>query len=494
MPSVFKRDGLYVIKWRDSTGRWRTKRTNFSAKAEAARFALELEHHADRQRQGLEVTPGASAKMTFGELVDWWWEGYGRKLRSQTVMAFIKKHLLPVLGSLPLIEVTSSRLEELLNNKDDELSPKSVNALHQNVHRIFSLAVRRGLWRGDNPALLVERRKVPKRLPEFLRLEEVPRVLEALDPRWRPLFATAVYTGMRQGELLGLRKSDVDLVDGTIAVARSYDGPTTKGGHADVLPVADELRDYLQEAIDASPSELVFPRAGGQIQSRDLALDKVLRRAMGRASIVIGYLHKCRRKGCGQESRESVPDCGRCPKCNMQLWTKPIPRHVRFHDLRHTTGTLLLKAGVPYATVQRMLRHTDPRLTTEIYGHLDVEDLRAGVNKLRFTRRTAPAPMLGQTSNPEPLGESGVARGVENSFVRGAPVVQRLLSLQNEARSSLEIPNETAGFLQSGRQDLNLRPLGPEATCVVVQPFTRLHKPLVSALDGRAFFPAVRTG
>lgn len=129
---------------------------------------------------------------------------------------------------------------------------------------------------------------MPKRQPEYLRDTEVPLVLEALDERWQPLFATAIYTGMRQGELLGLRKTDVDLEDGTVTVARSYDGPTTKGGHADMLPIAEELRPYLEEALDSSLSDLVFPRANGKMQARDLALDKVLRRAMGRAGLVIG--------------------------------------------------------------------------------------------------------------------------------------------------------------------------------------------------------------
>jgi integrase len=51
---------------------------------------------------------------------------------------------------------------------------------------------------------------------------------------------------------------------------------------------------------------------------------------------------------------------------------------IRFHDLRHTTGSLLMMAGVNPATVQRILRHHDPRITTEIYGHLEPDYARAG--------------------------------------------------------------------------------------------------------------------
>ena len=55
---------------------------------------------------------------------------------------------------------------------------------------------------------------------------------------------------------------------------------------------------------------------------------------------------------------------------------------MRFHDLRHTTATLLLRAGVDAHRVQRLLRHRDVRTTTGTYGHLDVEDLRAAIEKL----------------------------------------------------------------------------------------------------------------
>ncbi len=117
--------------------------------------------------------------------------------------------------------------------------------------------------------------------------------------------------------------------------------------------------------MQASPSNLVFPAADGTMRSRDTALDRVLRRALGRAGIVTGYEHRCRRKGCGYSVVAPTPDCGRCPKCKMVLWAKPLPRHVRFHDLRHTAATLLLKNGVPSATVQKVLRHKDARLTLE---------------------------------------------------------------------------------------------------------------------------------
>jgi integrase len=71
---------------------------------------------------------------------------------------------------------------------------------------------------------------------------------------------------MRKGELCGLRKRDVDLPSGTLTVARSYDRETTKGGHADVLPVPSPLKPYLETAM-RSPGDLVFPGPDGRMRS-----------------------------------------------------------------------------------------------------------------------------------------------------------------------------------------------------------------------------------
>ncbi len=59
-------------------------------------------------------------------------------------------------------------------------------------------------------------------------------------------------------------------------------------------------------------------------------------------------------------------------------------RPIRFHDLRHTTASLLIMSGANLPAVQRILRHSDPKITTELYGHLAPEYLRAEVDRLSF--------------------------------------------------------------------------------------------------------------
>ena len=196
------------------------------------------------------------------------------------------------------------------------------------------------------------------------------------------MFATAIYSDMRKGELLALRKVDVDLTARLITVRRSHDRETTKGNHADAIPIAAELVRYLRAAIDASPSELVFPRPDGRRMSRQVQLELVLRRALRAAKILTGYRHVCRRRGCGFAYLAPNDQLRRCAKWNMKLWPSAQARPLRFHDLRHTTASLLIMAGADLAAVQRIMRHTDPRITMEFYAHLAPGYLRSAIDRL----------------------------------------------------------------------------------------------------------------
>jgi integrase len=177
----------------------------------------------------------------------------------------------------------------------------------------FGAAIRTERFRLANPVTGVRKRKEPRGVPQYLKAEEVLPMLGAVTPRWRDLFATALYTGLRKGELFALRKSDADLKGRLLTVARSHARDTTKGGHADVIPIAQELVPYLEHAITTSPSSLVFPDPKGKMLPEKTQLQHVLRRALTRANIVTGYRHSCRRKGCGYVERTADGELRRCP-------------------------------------------------------------------------------------------------------------------------------------------------------------------------------------
>jgi len=153
---------------------------------------------------------------TLGDLLKWWLKEYvARTSSSRTVTSVVNLRLITTkLAALRLSEVTPGEIERHLQDLADELAPNSLNHLRAYLSAAFSKAKRAGRWNGPNPALEVERRKVPKRLPDFLKPDEVPRVLANLSDDHRPLFAAAIYTGLRKGEkmhevLLGSDEADV---------------------------------------------------------------------------------------------------------------------------------------------------------------------------------------------------------------------------------------------------------------------------------------------
>ncbi len=382
MASVFQRGGRWYLKYRDASGRWARHVSTAETKTAARRLAAELERRAERQRLGLEQLVPEDGGGTLAELLQWWLDTYskGRPAHGRNGYTVTKQLIRSPLGTLRLVDVTSGRLEEFLQAKCAILSPQTVNHLRRFVQTAFNRGKRAGHWSGPNPAEGVQARRVPRRGHDYLRAAEVLPLLQALEPRWQPLFAVAIYTGLRKGELLGLRKRDLDLANGQLTVARSYGRETTKGGHADTVAVPSEALPWLAEAIYASPSELVFPHVcattcahqtrcpgpGGMMRP-DTALESVLRRAMGRAGLADRWKHVCRRAGCGHREEAQDGALRRCPRCQMKLWPKPQPRPLRFHDLRHTTASLLFMAGADAVAVQKLMRHRDLRMTIGTY-------------------------------------------------------------------------------------------------------------------------------
>ena len=264
----------------------------------------------------------------------------------------------------------------------------------------------------------------------------------------RALFATALLTGLRKGELRALRKVDVDLEKRTIHVVRSGTRDTTKGGHQDVIHIAAELLPCLRAAIAASKSDLVFPGPDGKSMMReDVKLAGALRSAMGRAGIVEGYEHRCRKRKC--KHRETLPDAEerRCPKHGVILWPVAKVRKLRWHDMRHSTASNLMPAGVAVTVIQRQMRHRDIRMTTEVYGHLAPDFVLREIDKLT----------LGLPPPPEEEEKQDGAAGL----------LQRLLQASGDDAEAVEaeeeIPPDLPGFRKRLRQDSNLLPPASKA-------------------------------
>jgi integrase len=432
MAEPFQKHGTWYARVKDVAGRWRNVALpEAKTKAAARVYAAELSLHKRRQRDGLAALP-TDPSLTVGALLRWWLDTYvaGRTWASKEEHRFQKYFAGTELAALPVVALNAGRFELFLQHWTREgLASASVNKLRAMVRTAWNRARKAGLVTGINPAADVELRKVPKRAPAFLEPHEVPRVLAELSDSDRPLVATALYAGLRKGELFGLRKRDIDLGRRLIMVRRSYDSETTKGGREEAVPVASGLIPYLEAALTATPGELLFPKADGSMRTEEDQLGDRLRRALGRAGIVTGYLHSCRRcKAAGKPYEQRYDDCERrhCPQCQMLLWAKALPRPFRLHDTRHTTATLLLAAGVDLYAVARILRHTDPKVTFETYAHLVPGYLQEQIDRLDLGRFAAQ--VLPSAQNPpgatkvaaknEPDSEGVVWRAWQESNLR----------------------------------------------------------------------------
>lgn len=327
-------------------------------------------------------------------LVTWWLEKHCPEAsRSATTSRFNLYIINSPLSGLPLRAVTTPFLQEHFDKlkrakttaTKQTLSPAAINLLRRELHAVFSRAIRAGRWMGQNPVSGVEKLPVAQKRFEILVGEEIEAVIAATPPYWRLIMAAAAYTGMRKGEIFGLRKADVNLRDGTILVTRSHDQDTTKGKHADLIPISEKLRPFIEQAMDESKCEFVFPTAEGTRHHPGTNMVKVLRSAMIGAGLVAGYDFSCRTcksKGRPHVERHQDNTPRRCPTCGHRLWVTPVPRNIRFHDLRHTAATEMLRAGVQAHFVQRILRHREITTTLRIYYHPSVDDLRGPMNQI----------------------------------------------------------------------------------------------------------------
>src|SRR5256712_13022101 len=327
MAEPFQRDGKWYGRVKDAVGLWRNvilAEARMKAQARELQDALALKSR--RQHDGLEPMPTDRA-FTVGALLRWWLNTYvagktwaGREEDRFRLYFFESTDLI----RLPVVTLTSGRLELFLQHWSQKgLAPASVNKMRAMVRTAFNRARRADLVNGQNPASDTQPRKVPKRAPAFLEPHEVPRLLGELSREDRPLVATALYAGLRKGELFGLQKRDVDLKRRLLTGRRSYDNDTTKGARAEAVPIAAALVPYLEEALNASKGALLFPRSDGTMRTEEDKLGKRLRAALGRVGIVDGYLHlcrRCKRKGTPYEEKHAGCERRPCPTCGMLLW------------------------------------------------------------------------------------------------------------------------------------------------------------------------------
>lgn len=329
----------------------------------------------------------ASAKRgtdrTFGEYCELWFQHIkGERVDPTNEVRYIKH--LKELHQYHESELTVVRIKEALKALKEKLTPQSINKLRSTGKLIITHAQGMNEWGAFNPFVAVKRLKETPMKHVTLSKDELFAALECLRPDRRRHARIQLFTGIRNGEGIGLKKIDIDLAKKVMNIRRSHGRDSTKTGKDRAICVPDAVWPDLMEQMEAAgDSEYVFPAPDGNRQKRWTKLSKIMKTALISAGVCSSWQYKCRRKGCFYREEVSlfVPE-RRCPKCQMRLWASGVPKAFRWYDLRHQCATWHRIAGADSLAIKVTLGHAVKDITEGTYTHLQGRNLRDELNKL----------------------------------------------------------------------------------------------------------------
>lgn len=322
MAQVVKHYGGWRARWLDADGK-RVSRT-FNLKADATAFLCQREAEAQRIGAGLQARP--MARRTFAELEAYWMEHRASVKRSDHHdKSIIRRHLRPAFGGLFIDEITVERVDAFA-----KVFPSSQKTLH-NVETLLVSMLHLAVeleWLPKVPRIRKPRIVVGGNDFNYLRTpDELRRFLSAARDAGasvHALYLTALFTGLRAGELAGLRWEDVSFERRLITVQRSYAGPT-KAGYVRYVPILDALLGELKAWRLRCPGALVFPSTTGTM-------------LLPSARVFQDTLHDVLRAA-------SFPEVARDGR------DRP---YITFHGLRHTFASHWMMSGGDLFKLQRI--------------------------------------------------------------------------------------------------------------------------------------------
>ena len=298
------------------------------------------------------------ADLTIAQWLEIWQHDYLGNVKPGTAVSYemqVRVHILPTLGDVKLSALRTPQVQRMYNEKLAQgLSPKSIKNIHGCLHRALDIAVRIGyLTKNPTSACILPTVRQPEIHP--LDTPDLKKLIEAIQgEEYEALIMTALFTGMRSGELLGLTWDCIDFENGIIRVTkqlvqprikgRSYSFGTPKNGKGRMLTPAPMIMDVLKKhkrlqtahRLEMGPAwndggfpNLVFTHQDGSHLSQPTvwkALQKILEKA-------------------GLENH-------------------------RFHDLRHTYVVNAFRAGDDVKTVQQNAGHYSAAFTLDRYAHV----------------------------------------------------------------------------------------------------------------------------
>jgi integrase len=261
------------------------------------------------------------------------------------------QYIIPAMGRMKLKDIRPDQIQTIYTDRLKQgSSARLVVMIHAVLHRSLNQAMKLGLI-GRNPASAVTRPKLQHKEMQTLDDTQVRNLLlAAKGSRYEALYQLAVATGMRQGELLGLRWSDLDWDNRRLRVQRQlqriehqglvYSEPKTKAGRRGIV-LGKSTIEKLRTHNELQQLERHF--AGKRWQENDLIFPTTVGTPNEPSNLIKQFKILLKQAG--------LPD-------------------IRFHDLRHTAATLMLQQGIHPKVVQERLGHSNISMTMDIYSHV----------------------------------------------------------------------------------------------------------------------------
>ena len=312
------------------------------------------------------------SKMTVGKWLNIWAKEYLNSVKPRTVESYksnIEQHIKPAIGAVKLSELSAVDIQHLYNGLSNKktgkpLSPKAKKNVHGTLHRALEKAVSLGYIR-HNPADRPDLPKVERAEIKPLNDSEMKKFLEAVKGHeYEMVYTITLFTGMREGEILGLTWDCIDFKAGKITIKQqlqklrgtggNYTLASTKNGKARSIAPAKYV---MQLLLEHRKTQLEQRFKAGEAWSNPLNL--VFTNPLG------GNL-------CAQ---------------TVYLQFKKIAASVgvpsaRFHDLRHSYAVAALRSGDDIKTVQENLGHHTAAFTLDTYAHVTEEMRRDSADRM----------------------------------------------------------------------------------------------------------------
>lgn len=349
---VFQHHGAWAFKvgvGKDGEGKYRYHREyGFPSRKAAEERMAEV---VAKLKGGAYVEP---VKMTLGEYLDRWLSLAKNNVTPKTLDGYelnVRLHIKPYLGAIPLHKLQPLHLQDLYTKLLEKgLSRRSVEYVHRNLHAALQGALRMGLV-GRNVCDAVKPPKVERKEMLVLDEEEASRLVSGIeDLRLKAAVALAVGCGLRRGEICGLRWQDVDLDAGCIHVVQTVQRIDGQG-----LVTLPTKTHRSRRLVTLPPGLVAILKAWRKQQMQE-------RLMAGPAWEETGFVLTTER---------GAPVDGNWITKNFSRKLKELGLpHIRFHDLRHSHATALLKKGVHPKVVQERLGHSAIGVTMDTYSHV----------------------------------------------------------------------------------------------------------------------------